>query len=81
MINSLQLKIHNIIIDRVKELIFLGLTLNEHLNLKSYIDKIANKISRNMGMVNKLKHVLPLSAKLYIYNSLTLSHLNIFILA
>ncbi len=31
-INPLQLKIDNIIIDRVKEFIFLGLTLNEHLN-------------------------------------------------
>ncbi len=29
-INPLQLKIDNITIDRVKESIFLGLTLNEH---------------------------------------------------
>ncbi len=75
-INPLQLKIDNIIIDRVKEFIFLGLTLTEHLNWKSHIDKIANKISRNMGILNKLKHVLPLCVKLHICNSLILSHLN-----
>ncbi len=80
-INSLQLKIDNIIIDIVKEFIFLGLTLNEHLNWKGHIDKIANKISRSMGILNKLKYVLPLSAKLHIYNSLILSHLNFCILA
>ncbi len=34
-----------------------------------------------MGILNKLKHVLPLSTKLHIYNSLILSHLNICILA
>ncbi len=43
-LNQLQLKIDNIIIDKVKEIIFLGLTLNEHINWKSHIDKIANKI-------------------------------------
>ncbi len=75
-INPLQLKIDNLIIDRIKEFIILGLTLNEHLNWKSHVDKIANKISRSMGILNKLKYVLPLSAKLHIYNSLILSHLN-----
>ncbi len=59
----------------------MDLTLNEHLNWKSYINKIANKLSRSMGILNKLKHVLPLSAKLHIYNSLILSHLNFCILA
>ncbi len=34
-----------------------------------------------MGILNKLKLVLPLSAKLHIYNSLILSHLNFCILA
>ncbi len=33
-----------------------------------------------MGILNKLKHVLPLSVKLYIYNSLILSHINFGIL-
>ncbi len=34
-----------------------------------------------MGIVNKLKHVIPLSAELHIYNSITLSDLNFCILA
>ncbi len=59
----------------------MGLTLNEHLNWKSHIDKITNKISRSMRILNKLKHVLPLSAKLHIYNSLILTHLNFSIFA
>ncbi len=47
-IDPLQLKIDNIIIDRVKELNCLGLTLNEHFNYNSHINKMANKISRSM---------------------------------
>ncbi len=34
-----------------------------------------------MGILNILKHFLPSSAKLYIYNALILSHLNFGILA
>ncbi len=34
-----------------------------------------------MGILNKLKHFLPKQAKLHIYNSLILSHLNFGILA
>ncbi len=60
---------------------FLGLTINEHLNWKSHIDKLANKISKTMGVLNKLKHFVPLIARVIIYNLLILSHLNYCILA
>ncbi len=80
-INPLQLKIELIQIERVYEFNFLGLTINEHLNWRDHIDKISNKISKTIGILNKLKHFLPKQAKLHIYNSLILSHLNFGILA
>ena len=43
--------------------------------------KISNKISRTVGILNKLKHFLPLKTKVLLYNSLILSHLNFGILA
>ncbi len=54
------------------------LTLDEHLNWKGHIGKKANKISRSVRILNKLKHVLLFSAKLHI--SLILSHINFCIL-
>ncbi len=63
-------------IENTNEFNFLGLTINENLNWKSHIDKIEYKISKNMGILNKLKHFLPLNAKVLIYNSLILSHVN-----
>ncbi len=78
--NPMQLHVENANVDRVYEFNFLGLTINENLNWKSYIDKIANKISKSMGILNKLKHILPLNAKVLIYNSLILSHVNFCIL-
>ncbi len=80
-INPLQLKIELIQIEQVYEFNFLGLTINEHFNWRDHADKISNKISTTMGTLNKLKHFLPKQAKLHIYNSLILSHLNFGILA
>ncbi len=77
----LQLNIENMIIERVYEFNFLGLTINEKLNWKSYVDKIANKISKSMGILNKLKHFLPVNAKLLIYSALISSYLKFGILA
>ncbi len=40
------------------------------------MDKISNKISRNIGILNRLKHYLPIETKTLIYNSIILSHIN-----
>ncbi len=62
-----QLNFENTFIDRVGDFNFLGLTIIEHLNWKSHIDKHANKISKTMVVLNKLKHFVPLNAgSLYI---------------
>ncbi len=71
-----QTKIEDTIIEQVSDFNFLGLTINQQLNWKSHVDKISNKISRNIGILNKLKHILPLNTKVLIYNSLILSHIN-----
>ena len=46
-------------IERVGEFKFLGLLINENVNWKSHTDMIANKVSRNLGVLNKIKHFLP----------------------
>ena len=55
---------------------FLGLIMDEHLNWKSHVDIFSNKCSKTIGVLNKLKYVLPLTVKLILYNSLILPHLN-----
>ncbi len=79
-VNPLHLVIDDTVIERVSEFNFLGLTLDENLTWKSHINKISNKISKSMGILNKLKHFLPIKTKIMIYNSLILSHLNFGIL-
>ena len=70
-----QLMINNTIIEKVNEFNFLGLTINEFLNWRSHSAKITNKISRTLGVMNRLKRYLPFSAMKLMYDSFVLSHL------
>ena len=54
---------------------FLGITIDEHLDWKVHIDNLSNKIARNVGVLNKLKHFLPIYIMKTLYSSLIASHL------
>ena len=69
------LMINNTLIERVTEFDFLGLTVNEYMNWNSHTQKIANKISHTLGVMNRLKRYLPISAMKLMYDSLIPSHL------
>ena len=60
----------------VSDFNFIGLTLDSHLNWKQHMDKTANKCSRTIGIINRLKHVLPTHIKIILYQTLIQSHLN-----
>ena len=60
---------------------FLGLTIRDNLEWKNNVPTIANKCSRTIGILNKLKHILPANISLILYNSLLLPQLNYCILA
>ena len=69
------LEINNTVVERVTEFNFLGLTINEFMNWSSHSSKIANKISRTLSIMNRLKRYLPTSAMKLMCDSLELSHL------
>ena len=73
--------INNIEIERVENFNFLGLSINENLSWKSHIDKIALKISKSSGVINRLKHFLPVDILRTIYCSTVQSNLTYSLLA
>ena len=77
---DLSLKINDQRIDRVHEFNFLGTIIHETLEWTRHIDKVANKISRTLGILNKLKHVLPVYTLKTMYDALIVPHLNYSIL-
>ena len=75
-VQTLLLQMDNKIIDKVLDFNFLGIHFNEQLNWKSHIDKLSVKCCRILGILNRLKRILPLNIQIILYNSLMLPHLN-----
>ncbi len=75
-IANLSLEIDGVAIEQVSEFNFLGILISEHLNWKSHVEYIAGKLSRTNGILNKIKHYLPLHVKMALYNSLFVPHIN-----
>ena len=77
---TLSLIMNGIEIDRVETFNFLGVTLDENLTWKPHTDKVATKLSKYSGIMNKLKNYLPRYIMKALYNSLVQSHSNYAIL-
>ena len=77
-IPNLEIEGHSI--EQVAEFNFLGLTVDQHMSWEPHVNKIANKISRTIGILCRLKHYLsPLILKV-LYSTLIAPHLNYSIL-
>ena len=73
---NLRLKIAGSNIEFIDNFNFLGITINKHLNWTKHMDILSAKIAKTLGILNTLKHVLPINILKMIYNSLILCHLN-----
>ena len=60
---------------------FLGLTINCHLDWKPHLNSIGIKIARVIGLLRKLKYMLPIQVLRSIYNSLILPYMHYALLA
>jgi hypothetical protein len=72
---DLLLKINGQKIDQVKETMFLGVILDEHLSWKSHISHIASKISKSIGIIYKSSFFLSRSALRTLYYALIYPYL------
>jgi hypothetical protein len=75
-ISTPKIFIENIPIEFVTQFNFLGIILDKNLKWKAHIDNISKKMSKTIGIMNRLKNFLPPEVLRIIYNSLILSYLN-----
>ena len=80
-INKLNLRINNNIINETDKFNFLGLHINSRLTWDSHIKEVSTKIIRTTGIIKKLQLTFPKNILLSIYNSLILPHINYCILS
>ena len=55
---------------------FLGMYIDKTLTWKHHTNNVCTKISRTNYMINKVKHILPISSLKTLYSSLIHSHIN-----
>ena len=75
------LKIGDVLIERKENFNFLGLLINEKLSWKPHVDSVSNRISKYVGVLNRLKRYLPSHILKTIYVSLIQSKMNYALLA
>lgn len=70
------LRMSNVNIERKSTARFLGVLINEKLNWAQHIAALRNKMARHIGVMYKLKGIIPLAARLNIFHSFVQSHVN-----
>ena len=63
-------------LEQVFSIKFLGVCMDSKLMWNHHVNNICKTISRNIGIMNRLKHFLPSSALITLYSSLILPYLN-----
>ena len=63
-------------IERKTEARFLGVIIDESLKWSRHVKTVLSKMSRYVGIMYKIKKLLPLKARLQIYHSFIQSHIN-----
>ena len=54
-------------LEKVTKFKFLGVTINQHLTWHDHIDQIQRKVSKTLGVLLRIKHLLPAYArKIYV---------------
>ena len=54
---------------------YLGIYIDEHLNWKTQITHVNNKLGKNLGIINKLRHYLNLHTLKQLYYTLIYIHI------
>ena len=74
--SNLLFKLNGVLIKREKETKFLGVIIDEGLTWKKHIVTMRTKMARYLGVMYKLRTLIPLKARLLIFHSFIQSHLN-----
>jgi len=68
-------------IERKDHIKYLGVFIDKHLNWGAHIQHVNNKVAKNIGIINKLRHYLDLKTMKQLYYTLIFPYLNYGILS
>ena len=75
-VNDICIRIDNTALPRVDKTKFLGVYLDSSLSWKYHISEVESKVSKSIGIISKIKHLLPDFILRMLYCALVLPYLN-----
>ena len=68
--NNVNLFINNTALDRQYDTKFLGVILSSNLKWNKHVAVVSNKFSKNLGIISKIRHILPRHITRSLYSTL-----------
>ena len=72
---SLRLLLNDVPITQVETTKFLGVYIDQHMTWNAHIKSITAKIAKNIGIMSRISHLLPVDIRLKLYHSLIYPYL------
>ena len=71
-IQNILVKVEDTCIERTQSFKYLGVTLNQSMSWTDHVDAISTKINQRIGLIRRIRDVLPLQVRVTLYNTLIL---------
>ena len=71
-LNSLSVSILDNQLDSVRSFKYLGVVLSSNFTWTEHVEHVTSKVNQRLGLLHRIKHLLPYNARLLYYNSLVL---------
>ena len=71
-ISPMSVSVYNAAVSGENHFKYLGITISSNFTWSDHVDCISAKINQRLGLLRRIKHLLPLNARLLFYNSLIL---------
>ena len=65
-------KVEGTCIEKTQSFKYLGVTFNQSMSWADHIDAISTKINQRIGLIRRIRNVLPLQTRVTLYNTLIL---------
>jgi hypothetical protein len=70
--DNVSITVNDSILDRINSFKYLGVTIQQNLTWSEHIGNISKKLNQRLGLIRRIKFLLPIQARLALYNSLVL---------
>ena len=71
-VESINLGINQQSLEKANNFKYLGVIINENLNLADHVDYVQSKVSRRLGILKRIRHLLPTKTREIVFNTLIL---------